>query len=71
LWGRSVGLRGTTERGLDGWREGVGGGRYLVHDVFEGVGTVDCEADEEEVSFGVGERAETVVFFLAGCVPEG
>lgn len=53
-----------------GGGKGVGG-RYLVHDVFEGVGTVDCEADEEEVGFGVGEWAETVVFFLAGCVPEG
>ena len=46
-------------------------GKYLVHDVFEGVGTVDGEADEEEVGFGVGEGAETVVFFLAGGVPEG
>lgn len=58
--------------GVRGWAWGGGeGGGYLVHDVFEGVGTVDGEADEEEVGFGVGEGAQTVVFFLAGCVPEG
>lgn len=43
---------------------------YLVHDVFERVGTVDGEADEEEVRFGIGERTQAVVFFLAGGVPE-
>lgn len=51
-----------------------GGGlnsNYLVHDVFEAVGTVDGEADEEDVGFGVGEGAQAVVFFLAGGIPEG
>lgn len=44
---------------------------YLVHDVLERVGTVDGEADEEEVGFWVREWAQSVVFFLSGCVPEG
>ncbi len=43
---------------------------YLVHDVFEGIGTVDCEANEEEVGLGIGERSKTIVFFLAGCIPQ-
>ena len=42
----------------------------FVHDVFETVGTVDGEADEDEVGFGVGEGPQAVVFFLAGGVPE-
>ena len=42
----------------------------FVHDVFEAVGAVDGEADEDEVGFGVGEGAQAVVFFLAGGVPE-
>lgn len=50
---------------------GMGGYIYLVHDVFERVGTVDGEADEEQVRFGIGERTQAVVFFLAGRVPEG
>jgi hypothetical protein len=44
---------------------------YLVEDVFERIRTVDGEADEEEVGFGVGEGSEAVVFLLAGRVPEG
>ncbi len=44
---------------------------YLVHNVLERVRAVDGEADEEEVRFGVGEGPQPVVFFLAGCVPEG
>ena len=55
----------------EGEREGRGGNDYLVHDVFEGVGTVDGEADEEEVRFRVGEGTQPVVLLLAGGVPEG
>ena len=45
------------------------GGPNLVHDIFKGVGAVDCETDEEEIGFWVGEWAETVVLFLTGSVP--
>lgn len=44
---------------------------YFVHDVFEGVGAVNCEADEEEVCFWIGEGPEAVVLFLSRGVPEG
>ena len=49
---------------------GNGGSAHLVHDIFEGVGAVNCEADEEKIGLGIGERTETVVFFLTGGVPE-
>jgi hypothetical protein len=45
--------------------------RYLLLDVVERVGRVDGEADEDNVRVGVGERAETVVIFLASGIPEG
>lgn len=47
-----------------------GGKKYLVHYVLEGVWAVDGEADEEEVGLGVGERTQTVVFFLPCGIPE-
>ena len=43
---------------------------YLFHDILERVGAIDGEANEEEISFWVGEWSKTVVFFLASCVPE-
>jgi hypothetical protein len=42
----------------------------LLH-VVQGVGGVDGEADEDDVRVGVGERAESVVVFLAGGIPQG
>jgi hypothetical protein len=42
----------------------------LLH-VVQGVGRVDGEADEDDVRIGVGERAESVVVFLAGGIPQG
>lgn len=44
---------------------------YLLLDVVERVGGVDSEADQDNVGVGVGERAETVVIFLASSIPEG
>lgn len=60
-------LVGVPEKG-----EGEIGGswNYLVGDVGEGWGRDDGETDEEDVGLGVGERAETVVVFLAGGIPE-
>jgi hypothetical protein len=42
----------------------------LLH-VVQGVGRVDGKADEDDVRVGVGERAESVVVFLAGGIPQG
>ena len=44
---------------------------YLLLDVVKRVGRVDGEADQDNVRVGVGERAETVVIFLASSIPEG
>lgn len=46
-------------------------GHYLVHDIVQRIGTVDGEADEDEVGFRIRQRAEAVVFFLAGGIPQG
>lgn len=40
-------------------------------DVIEGVGRIDAEANEDNVSLGVGEGTEAFVVFLAGGIPEG
>jgi hypothetical protein len=42
----------------------------LLH-VVQGVRRVDGEADEDDVRVGIGERAEAVVVFLAGGIPQG
>lgn len=44
---------------------------YLLLDVIEGVGTVYCETDQDDMGVGVGERSESIVIFLAGRIPEG
>lgn len=44
---------------------------YLLLDVVKRIGRVDGEADEDNVRVGVGERAETVVIFLASGIPKG
>jgi hypothetical protein len=44
---------------------------YLLLYVVERVGRVDGEANQDNVRVGVGERAETVVIFLASGIPEG
>ena len=46
-------------------------GSYLLLDVVKRIGRVDGEADEDNVRVGVGERAETVVIFLASGIPKG
>ena len=43
---------------------------YLLLDVIEGVGTVYCETDQDDMGVGVGERSEAVVVFLASSIPE-
>lgn len=42
---------------------------YLIHDIVQRVGAVDGEAHKDEIGFGVRQRTETVVLFLAGGVP--
>jgi hypothetical protein len=37
---------------------------FVLH-VFERVGCVDGECDEDDVRFGIGEGTETFVFFLS------
>jgi hypothetical protein len=44
---------------------------YLLLDVVKRIGRVDGEANQNNVRVGVGERAETVVIFLASGIPEG
>lgn len=44
---------------------------YLLLDVVERVGRVNGEANEDDVRVRVGERAQTVVIFLACGIPEG
>jgi hypothetical protein len=43
---------------------------YLVHDVFERVGAVNSETNKDDVGFGVGQRSQSVVFFLTSSVPQ-
>jgi hypothetical protein len=44
---------------------------YLLLDVVQRIGRVNCEADEDNVGIGVGEGAETIVILLACRIPEG
>jgi hypothetical protein len=44
--------------------------RYLLLDVIKRIGRVDGKADEDNVRVGVGERAQTVVIFLARGIPQ-
>lgn len=50
--------------------EGGKGATNLVQDVVQRVGTVDGEADEDEIGFRVGQWAQPVVFLLAGGIPQ-
>lgn len=38
-------------------------------DVVEGIGRVDSEANKDDVRIRVGQGAETIVIFLASCIP--
>ena len=42
----------------------------LVHDIFERVGTVDSEADEEDIGLWVRKRSQSVVFLLSSSIPQ-
>lgn len=44
---------------------------YLLLDVVERVGRVDGETDQDDMRVRVGERAQSVVIFLASGIPEG
>ena len=44
---------------------------HLLLDVVERVWRVDGETDQDDMRVGVGERAESVVIFLASGIPEG
>lgn len=57
---------------LDGRSDEVMGvSTHLVHDVFKRIGAVNGKAHEDDVGLGVGQRTQTVVFLLAGCIPQG
>ena len=43
---------------------------YFVHDILEGIGAVDGEADEKKIGFRVGKWSETVIFFLTCSIPQ-
>lgn len=43
---------------------------YLVHDVLKRIGAINGKTDKNNVGFGVGERAQPVVLFLPGRIPE-
>ena len=51
-------------------RDKCGGRAYLGFDVVEGRRADNGEADEEDVGLGVGERAQAIIIFLAGGIPE-
>lgn len=36
--------------------------RYLVFDVFQTDGEIDCETDENDIGFGVREGSQSIVF---------
>lgn len=42
----------------------------LVHDILQRIRAVDCEADKYQIGFWVRERSQSVVFLLAGCIPQ-
>jgi hypothetical protein len=42
----------------------------LIHYVLERVRAVDGEADKEKISLWVGQRTQTIIFFLSSCIPE-
>jgi hypothetical protein len=45
--------------------------RYLVYDVFERVGAVNCETNKEQIRLWVTERPQSIVFFLSRSIPKG
>lgn len=44
---------------------------YLLLDVVERIGRVDGKANQNDVGVGVGQRAQAVIIFLAGGIPQG
>lgn len=67
--GRSAGLRDTTIEVSKVFIQ-YDNFAHLVHDVFERVGTIDGEADEEEICLRVRKRSQAVVLFLSRSVPQ-
>ncbi len=43
---------------------------YLVHNVLKRIGAINGKTNKNNVGFGVGERAQPVVLFLPGRIPE-
>lgn len=43
---------------------------YLVEHILERIGAVDREAYEQQVSFGVRKRPQSVIFLLTSGVPQ-
>jgi hypothetical protein len=43
---------------------------YLVHNILKRIRTINSEANEEKISFRVGQWSETIIFLLAGCIPQ-
>lgn len=44
---------------------------YLVHHILQRSRTVDGKAHKQEICLRIGERAQSVVLFLASSIPEG
>jgi hypothetical protein len=44
--------------------------KYLRHNVVEGRGVDNGEAEQEHIRLGIRQRSEAVVVFLSGCVPQ-
>lgn len=43
---------------------------YFLLNVVEGIGRVNCEANQNDMGIRVGERAKTIVVFLTRCIPK-
>jgi hypothetical protein len=58
-------MRLGTWGGISGWAA------YLLLNVVKRVGRVDGETDQDDMRVRVGERAQSVVIFLASGIPKG
>ena len=43
---------------------------YLIHNIFERIWAINCEADEDEIGFGIRQWPQTIILFLSRRVPE-
>lgn len=55
---------------LVSWRQCGVCAAYFLLDVVQRIRRVDCETNEDDMRIWVTERAETIVIFLACCIPQ-